>query len=435
MSATLLDLTKLAVHTQAVEQVAIDLGFASVGDIDRFLFKSYGKTIRDIPPANRPRGAVFFLAPPASATKLARPSDLKPVLLKIQSEVAKRFYQVPMDVTGSATAIYETTSKDQRLMASGAWPLGMAQSVSRTLGKCVVWGNGVSATVFLNGDIYLESPDVVAELPSGLPTSFQSLSWSDGEIVYEFAENELNDTSEAGIWRLPDQFLLRPKPEKLMSVTCPRLSGRATVIQGDARAELDRVGVGEDLYDGILTSPPYLNSFDYTDIYRPELLLLNAARNSSELRKLRFGTLRSHVQVAWKPSAPLGIQLLQKTIAAIDRAGSWCGRIPEMVNAYFVDLDHVIEQCGRKLKRGATVEFVVADSAYCGVVIPVDLILSEIFERQGFATKKITLFRKTLGNGNHQSRSSEQLKEVMVVAEYHGSARRKPSNRRRSTTT
>jgi DNA modification methylase len=205
---------------------------------------------------------------------------------------------------------------------------------------------------------------------------------------------------------------------------CPRLRGRATVVQGDAREHLGRVDSSQEPYDGVLTSPPYLNSFDYTDIYRPELLLLNVARNSVELREIRFNTLRSHVQVAWKQSAPLAIPLLHQKIRAIDNAGLWCGRIPEMINAYFVDLDRVIEQCSQRLKPGAVAGFVVADSAYCGVVIPVGLILSEIFERRGFVMKKITLFRQTRGNGNHQQRSTERLKEVMVVAEYRGACKR-----------
>jgi hypothetical protein len=209
---------------------------------------------------------------------------------------------------------------------------------------------------------------------------------------------------------------------------CPRLSGRATVFQGDARVRLARIGSPNQLYDGVLTSPPYLNSFDYTDIYRPELLLMNVARNSNDLRRIRLATLRSHVQVAWRPSPPLDIPLLQRKIAAIGNAGLWCGRIPEMVNAYFVDLDQIVEQCTHRLKVGATIGFIVADSAYCGVVIPVDLILSEIFERHGLVTKKITLFRRTLGNGHHQQRSIERLNEVMVVAEY--KPRSQPNSRR-----
>ena len=206
----------------------------------------------------------------------------------------------------------------------------------------------------------------------------------------------------------------------------PKLKGHATVTCADSRRFTDNFKCS-DLYDGLLTSPPYLNSFDYTDIYRPELLLIQKARNASELRRLRFATVRSHVQIAWKPSTPLDIPLLQRKIREIDGAGLWCERIPEMINAYFVDIDSVVGQCAKHLKAGATAAFVVADSAYSGVVIPVDLILAEILERRGFTVEKITLFRQTLGNGNHQQRSSEGLKEVMVVAEY-----RKGKNRGRS---
>jgi len=116
----------------------------------------------------------------------------------------------------------------------------------------------------------------------------------------------------------------------------------------------------------------------------------------------------------------LPIPLLREKIKAIGDADLWSGRIPDMINAYFVDLDRVVEQCANRLKIGAMAGFVVADSAYSGIVVPVDLILSEILERRGFTTQKICLFRQTRGNGNHQQRSSERLKEVMVVAEYRG---------------
>ncbi len=91
-----------------------------------------------------------------------------------------------------------------------------------------------------------------------------------------------------------------------------------------------------------------------------------------------------------------------------------------MINAYFVDLDQVVRQSSLRLKLGATSAFVVADSAYRGIVVPVGLILSEIFERRGFKVDKITTFRETLGNGNHQQQSGERLSEVMVVATYRG---------------
>jgi hypothetical protein len=203
---------------------------------------------------------------------------------------------------------------------------------------------------------------------------------------------------------------------------CPNLKGSANVTRADARNFQHEKTA---LFDGVLTSPPYLNSFDYTDIYRPELLLMHKARDSFELRKLRLSTVRSHVQIKWKTSPALGVPLLQRKVRDLDSAGLWNSRIPEMINAYFVDLDQVVGRCAQRLRSGATAAFVVADSAYAGVVIPVGLILAEILERRGFNVEETALFRKTLGNGNHQSRSSELLKEVMVVARYQPSSRRK----------
>jgi DNA modification methylase len=200
---------------------------------------------------------------------------------------------------------------------------------------------------------------------------------------------------------------------------CPKLSGGINITHGDARQMATHCNKN-GLYDGLLTSPPYLNSFDYTDIYRPELLLLNAARGAAELRSLRLATVRSHVQVAWATSPPLGIPLLRHTIASINRTGLWNDRIPEMVNAYFVDLDQVIQQCARQLKFGSIAGIIIAESAYAGVVIPVGQILAEIFKRRHFLTTKTSVFRHTLGNGNHQQRSGQQLKEVMILAEYRG---------------
>jgi hypothetical protein len=203
--------------------------------------------------------------------------------------------------------------------------------------------------------------------------------------------------------------------------SCPRLNGSVKITQGDARRLTKLAALSRDAkYDAILTSPPYLNSFDYTDIYRPELLLLKKARNAEELRDLRFSTLRSHVQVAWSRSDPLNIPLLQQKVLDVGRAALWCGRIPDMINAYFVDLDRVIKECALRLKPSAPAGFVVADSAYVGVVIPVGLILCEILERRGFIVESIRVLRHRPGNGNHQRRSSEGLREVIICSRFRG---------------
>src|SRR5262249_26118824 len=48
------------------------------------------------------------------------------------------------------------------------------------------------------------------------------------------------------------------------------------------------------------TSPPYLNSFDYSDVYRPELFLGRFVDSNAELALIRKSTIRSHVQANWQ---------------------------------------------------------------------------------------------------------------------------------------
>ncbi len=69
------------------------------------------------------------------------------------------------------------------------------------------------------------------------------------------------------------------------------------IIQTDSR-HINKIS--NNKFDLVVTSPPYLNTFDYTDIYRPELFLGKFVLNSKSLYKLRLKTIRSHIQAKWK---------------------------------------------------------------------------------------------------------------------------------------
>jgi DNA modification methylase len=168
-------------------------------------------------------------------------------------------------------------------------------------------------------------------------------------------------------------------------------SGSASIQLGDSRGIMPN-----ENFDLCVTSPPYLNSFDYTDVYRPELFLSGFVKTMEELTTLRTMTLRSHVQTKW--SSPLASDFGQhydETMSRLDaeRDHLWNRRIPEMVQAYFEDMSSVFLNLRSKAKQSASVWLVVSTSAYGGVEIPVDLILADIAGRNGWFLREVTVLR------------------------------------------
>ena len=155
------------------------------------------------------------------------------------------------------------------------------------------------------------------------------------------------------------------------------------VLNGDAR-EIVRDCPEVDL---VLTSPPYPNSFDYTDIYNIELWALGYLSSQEDNRNLRNSTVRSHVQITHQGEpAYLLSPTLTKTYRALAkrRENLWNRRIPEMLCHYFEDLQAVLQGCKAVLKSGGYVVLAVGNSRYDGILINVPIILEEVVDKLGF---------------------------------------------------
>lgn len=169
--------------------------------------------------------------------------------------------------------------------------------------------------------------------------------------------------------------------------------GRTTAVltQGDARTH-SICGP----FRVCVTSPPYLNSFDYTDVYRPELFLGRWVRDMKTLRALRLRTMRSHVQVRWKdPTAnDFGVNY-SNSMAEIQPHSKqlWNGRIPLMIQAYFEDMRGVLMKLKSVAQKDASVWIVVSTSSYAGVEIPVDLIIADIASTCGWYLREVQALR------------------------------------------
>lgn len=204
----------------------------------------------------------------------------------------------------------------------------------------------------------------------------------------------------------------------------PRLEGGADIVDGDARSTL--LHDPDIRFRVAITSPPYLNSFDYTDVYRPELFLGRFTRTREDLRTLRYRTVRSHVQADWpKPQCVELSPLLSSCSERIEARKDtlWDHRIPSMVQAYFEDMYRVLKHLRSRARDDGSVWMVVATSAYAGVEVPVDLILGDVGVRAGWSLREVTVLRHLRTSGQNWKRWAAegtrrpQLRESLVVLE------------------
>lgn len=172
-------------------------------------------------------------------------------------------------------------------------------------------------------------------------------------------------------------------------------------------------------FDGLITSPPYANRYDYTRTYALELAMLGVGE--TEIRDLRQQMISCTVENREKAGLQalfssdlycravaafdnqqelqsiLGYLEGQKNIKVLNNSG-----IPRMVRNYFLEMSLVIFECARILKPGAPFVMVNDNVRYGGTVIPVDLILSDFAEQAGFDVEVVWVLPTGKGNSSQQ---------------------------------
>jgi len=184
-------------------------------------------------------------------------------------------------------------------------------------------------------------------------------------------------------------------------------------------------------YDGLVTSPPYCNRYDYTRTYALELALLGV--DEEGLAKLRQEMLSCTVEnrakdllvlnQEWEASVAAADHhaLLQSILAYLDSQKELDllnnNGIPRMVRGYFYEMACVIFESARVLKRRAPLIMVNDNVRYAGASISVDIILSEIAEHLGFKTEQILVLPNGKGNSSQQmgAHGREALRKCVYV--------------------
>ncbi len=178
------------------------------------------------------------------------------------------------------------------------------------------------------------------------------------------------------------------------------LRSKHRVYTDDARSRLGSIPSA----DLAIFSPPYPNSFDYTDVYNLELWMLGYFRSRSDNTNLRARTLRSHVQIGWpEAQTPMPTPKLKTVKNALEerRKELWSRHIPEMVMGYFADLEAVLISLKGIVRPGGNVVAALGDSQYGGVKIDTAGILAEIGERNGYDVEDACKIRSMRASAQH----------------------------------
>lgn len=179
-----------------------------------------------------------------------------------------------------------------------------------------------------------------------------------------------------------------------------RLEGwlrQSSIVTHDARAPF--AFVGRKRFDTVITSPPYPNNYDYADATRLEMTFWKDINGWADLQQtVRRHLMRSCSQHAAAERLDLSTLLSDPVLGSIKRELTVvCERLAEirhtkggkktyhtMIAAYFKDLGHVFRNLRGITSPGATVCFVIGDSAPYGVHVPAERWLGELAIAAGF---------------------------------------------------
>ncbi len=218
--------------------------------------------------------------------------------------------------------------------------------------------------------------------------------------------------------KFDDKVINELKYDIESSMKQSKVNNKMRLFNEDSRTGIANE-IENDSIDLVITSPPYLNSRDYTDTYMLELKTLGFTKTNEEIKELRTKTLRSHVQIKWDDTSNLNNKLLKNILKELEEASKniekWNESIIDMVRLYFVDMQNIFHVLYEKMKKNGRVYFNVSNSAYFNVLINTLEICASIAEQEGFTVLEIRDARKLKTSPQQQEKVGKLLEGVIVL--------------------
>jgi hypothetical protein len=202
----------------------------------------------------------------------------------------------------------------------------------------------------------------------------------------------------------------------------------ANVVCGDARNLGSWAALDPGKAQASVSSPPYLNNFDYADATRLELYFLGEVRSWSQMcSTARVNMLTATTQQSSVPertaaaeqlnemgSAGQEVLALTESLSVRRRDRARGKEYDQVAPAYFVGIVDVLSRLAVVLEPGATCVWLIGDSAPYGVYVDTPRLIGELASRVGFEVGADVILRHRgnrwpTASGRHTVSLTERL--------------------------
>ncbi len=160
------------------------------------------------------------------------------------------------------------------------------------------------------------------------------------------------------------------KAKKVNDVSCQ-------MRKGDAR----KINLPDEYVDLVVTSPPYVTSYEYAELHQLSILWFNFADDIKDIKKDYVGTSSRE-----NTRRNINSVLAEATIEKLSKKNK---KLFRHVSNYYSDLSRCYEEMHRVLKKDKYVCIIIGDTEYGDIKIPNAEVTIELLKNIGFKFKKI----------------------------------------------
>ena len=175
--------------------------------------------------------------------------------------------------------------------------------------------------------------------------------------------------------------------------------GTISLIHGDAR-HLE--SLKDEMFDLLITSPPYPNRMSYIRELRPYMYWLGYLTNGRDAGEIDWQAIGGTWGIAtsrlneWQRSNagfyPAYFETLLSEIASHDNKN---GRVlANYIAKYFEDMWRHLANVRRVMRPNGKIHYIVGNSVFYGILVPVETLFKEMFDALGFKNASIRTIRK-----------------------------------------